>query len=131
MNVSKRLASLVINVAKQQHRSIYRRSYSDPFLGLASSLMRSLDREFNQMRNSMLPSLLGATSSLSSPRLFDLAPERIQQEDAIITDEQGNKKFHLEFDLRGFNPDEIKVKTENKMLTVSAKKEKKVRFLFK
>lgn len=129
MNASKRLALLALNVSKNQNRSVYRRSYSDPFFGLASSLMRSLDREFNQMRSSMLPSLLGGTSFLPSPKMFDLAPARMQQEDAIITDEQGNRKFHLEFDLRGFEPDEVKVKTEHKMLTVSAKKEKKVIFL--
>lgn len=44
----------------------------------------------------------------------------------IVTEEDGSRKFHLAFDMRGFEPEEVKIKTQNGTLTISAKKEKKV-----
>lgn len=46
--------------------------------------------------------------------------------DLIVTESDGSRKFHLSFDIHGFEPEEIKIKTENRTLTISAKKEKKV-----
>jgi HSP20 family molecular chaperone IbpA len=45
----------------------------------------------------------------------------------IVTESDGSRKFHLAFDIRGFEPEEVKIKTQNGTLIVSAKKEKKVR----
>ncbi len=44
----------------------------------------------------------------------------------IITESDGSRKFQLAFDMRGFEPEEVKIKTQNGTLTISAKKEKKV-----
>ena len=38
----------------------------------------------------------------------------------IITDQDGNRKFFLEFDVRQFRPDEISVRTENGVLSIHA-----------
>lgn len=46
--------------------------------------------------------------------------------DMIVTEADGSRKFQLAFDMRGFEPEEVKIKTQNGTLTVSAKKEKKV-----
>lgn len=46
--------------------------------------------------------------------------------DMIVTDADGSRKFHLAFDMRGFEPEEVKIKTQNGTLIISAKKEKKV-----
>lgn len=44
----------------------------------------------------------------------------------IITESDGSRKFHLAFDMRGFEPEEVKIKTQNGSVIISAKKEKKV-----
>ena len=44
----------------------------------------------------------------------------------IVTESDGSRKFQLAFDMRGFEPEEVKIKTQNGALTISAKKEKKV-----
>ena len=44
----------------------------------------------------------------------------------IVTESDGSGKFQLAFDMRGFEPEEVKIKTQNGTLTISAKKEKKV-----
>ena len=46
--------------------------------------------------------------------------------DLIVTEPDGSRKFHLAFDMRGFEPEEVKIKTQNGTLMISAKKEKKV-----
>ena len=46
--------------------------------------------------------------------------------DMIVTQSDGSRKFHLAFDIRGFEPEEVKIKTQNRTLMISAKKEKKV-----
>jgi len=43
----------------------------------------------------------------------------------IVTESDGSRKFQLAFDMRGFEPEEVKIKTQNGALTISAKKEKK------
>lgn len=44
----------------------------------------------------------------------------------IVTESDGSRKFQLAFDMHGFEPEEVKIKTQNGQLTVSAKKERKV-----
>lgn len=45
----------------------------------------------------------------------------------IVTESDGSRKFQLAFDMRGFEPEEVKIKTHSGKITISAKKEKKVR----
>ncbi|XP_064597578.1 protein lethal(2)essential for life-like [Liolophura sinensis] len=51
--------------------------------------------------------------------------EAFRLDNPIVTDKDGNKKFHLEFDLRQFKPEEINLSTANNVLTVEAKHEEK------
>jgi HSP20 family molecular chaperone IbpA len=44
----------------------------------------------------------------------------------IVTGSDGSRKFQLAFDIRGFEPEEVKIKTQTRALIVSAKKEQKV-----
>jgi HSP20 family molecular chaperone IbpA len=44
----------------------------------------------------------------------------------IVTESDGSRKFQLAFNMRGFEPEEVKIKTQNGTLIVSAKKENKV-----
>jgi HSP20 family molecular chaperone IbpA len=48
----------------------------------------------------------------------------------ITTESDGSRKFQLTFAMQGFEPEEVKIKTQNGALIVSAKKEKKVRLYF-
>jgi HSP20 family molecular chaperone IbpA len=43
-----------------------------------------------------------------------------------VTQADGSRKFQLLFAMHGFQPEEVKIKTHNGSLTISAKKEKKV-----
>lgn len=98
------------------------RRFDDSFFGVASNLMRSLENEFNQMRNSLLRS-----TSLPVPRIFEFPLEKPSTYDDLIqVDNEGNRKFELQIDLQGFEPEEINVETKGHLLTISAKKEKKV-----
>lgn len=56
----------------------------------------------------------------------ELPPKVITLEDAISTDQYGARRFQLFLDLKGFYPNEVKIKTENKMLHVCGKKERDV-----
>ena len=44
----------------------------------------------------------------------------VNQDNPIITDKDGNRKYFLEFDVRQFKPDELNVRTENNVLSVHA-----------
>jgi hypothetical protein len=106
------------------NRLVHRRSrLDDSFFGVASNLMRNLENEFNQMRNSLL------RSSLLPPMRFldfPLIEKPSTTEDLISVDDEGNRKFQLQIDLKGFEPEEINLETKGNLLTISAKKEKKV-----
>jgi len=86
----------------------------DSFLGAASDMIRSMDREFDAVRNRMLHNFSQA-QSWSNPD--------ISSHDMIKVDKDGNRNFEIAFDMRGFKPEEIKVKTEGRLLVVKAKKE--------
>jgi HSP20 family molecular chaperone IbpA len=109
-----------------------RNRFDDSFFGVASNLMRSLENEFNQMRNSLLRSP-GLPALPPIQRLFEL-PTFIERpptsEDLIAVDDQGNRKFQLQVDLKGFEPEEINVETKGNLLVINAKKEKKVFIIF-
>ncbi len=55
--------------------------------------------------------------------------DRMKQKfnDLILTESNGSKKFHLSLNVHGFEPEEIKITTQNGTITISAKKEKKVK----
>lgn len=51
--------------------------------------------------------------------------ENFRIDNPVIQDRSGQRKFHLEFDVRQFKPEEIEVKTFGDQLTVHAKHEDK------
>lgn len=52
---------------------------------------------------------------------LDTGPQMLQVEKPFVTDPIGNKKLALRFDVAGFKPEEIQVKTMDKRLCVHAK----------
>lgn len=67
-----------------------------------------MQRQFDQVFRGDTPARLSSSSK-----------------DMIVTEADGSRKFHLAFDMRGFEPEEVKIKTHNGTLMISAKKEKK------
>jgi hypothetical protein len=59
--------------------------------------------------------------SINSVFLFYL------ENDLIITHPDGSRKFYLSLNIHGFEPEEVKIKTQNDTLIISAKKENEVR----
>lgn len=51
--------------------------------------------------------------------------ENFRMDNPIREDHDGARKFHLQFDVRQFKPEEIAVKTNGNQLTVQAKHEEK------
>ena len=142
--------SLIGNANGPIRHLFYRnpRNLPDVFLGSASNLFRDLEREFDRMQrqfdgyfrhdnntsqnrspvNYPRDTANGENYSFSfrpsiSPRIFRFPSI---ETDLIVTEPDGSRKFHLAFDMRGFEPEEVKIKTQNGTLMISAKKEKKV-----
>ena len=109
-------------------RQIYRsRKNDDSIFGIASQLMRNLDYEFNNMRQSLFKNQNSPKTSAPAENMFMFPPNRLpKSEDLIMADPEGNRKFQLEIDLKGFAPEEINIETNQNVLTVSARKEKEV-----
>lgn len=116
--------SFTTTVSQKRSRDGY---LDDSLFSMASSLMRSLEKEFDYARRRMVKNLgyfpLPTESML--PTLISPSSRAIAR-DLITTDDQGNRKFQLPLDLSGFEPEEIKIKTRGHTLDVKAKKEKQV-----
>lgn len=99
-------------------------SFDDMVFGMASNLMRSLEREFDFARRQMDKNVRNIlpSSMLPTSRLL----QSVNNNDLVVTDKDGNRKFQLDLDLSEFEPEEIKVKTHGRTLNISAKKERKV-----
>ena len=91
---------------------------------MASGLMRDLEREFERTRRQLESSFLNTDRGLLN---LPAENEDDTKLEPIVTDKQGNRQFQLALDLKGFTPEEIKVKTEGRNLIVSAKKETEVK----
>ncbi len=67
--------------------------------------------------------------SLSKDIIHRIFFERWEKKfnDFVLTKSDGSKKFHLSVNVHGFEPEEIKIKTQNGLITISAKKKKKVK----
>ena len=125
------------NFSASAARSLaHRNRFDESFFGVASNLMRNLEKEFDSMRNSLMRSSFTPTIPfINVPRLFQLPSaasesRAITHDDLIVVDDEGNRKFSVQYELSGFEPEEIKISTEGNMLCISAKKEKKVCFFF-
>jgi HSP20 family molecular chaperone IbpA len=103
--------------------------YDDTFFNMASNLMRSIEREFDNARRLFGRNLISLPDPTSLFRIGEL-PATAQSSDLVQVDNEGNRKLHIEFDMSGFQPEEIKVRTQNHNLIISAKREKKVSHSF-
>ena len=112
--------------------------YNDDFFGSGgSNMMRNFQREFDNMKRQMDRNFreLGGLSKYLSPidnfREQDemnkyLSPMNTTQNDQIVEDKDGKRKFQISFSLKGYQPENIKVKTRGQNLIISAKTEKDV-----
>ncbi|CAF1010765.1 unnamed protein product [Brachionus calyciflorus] len=96
--------------------------FEDRFFGLASNLMRSLEREFDYARR-QLDKTMNLLPSTSLPNLL-VRPKQLET-DIIHIDNEGNRKLQISYDLSDFEPEDVKIKTHGHTLKVTAKKEKK------
>jgi HSP20 family molecular chaperone IbpA len=99
-------------------------NFDDSFFGMASSVMRNLEREFDFMNRQFNKNL-----QLSSPvkSIFDV--DNMMQ-NCIQIDDKGDRNFSLRLNVVGFDPEEIQVNTEGQNLQIQAKSEKSVKFIF-
>jgi len=109
-------------------RSFYYRSGWNPypFFGGAANIFRNLEREFDRVQQQVDRRWLGQQDDQSDKsRSLTTQNNRFDQHDMIVTDSDGTRKFRLAFNLEGFEPEEVKIKTNNGMITITAKTEKK------
>ncbi|CAF0883376.1 unnamed protein product [Adineta ricciae] len=102
------------------------RNLPDVFLGSSSNVFRDLEREFERMQRNFDHFFRGSnTNNTVDNRSLTNYTGDANENNMIVTEADGSRKFHLAFDMRGFEPEEVKIKTQNGTLVVSAKKEKK------
>jgi HSP20 family molecular chaperone IbpA len=93
-----------------------------PFNDVATNFIRSMEQEFEWAKRKL-------DRTMSELGRFDLLPpvSSVVDNDFIETDKHGNRRFRLVFDLREYDPENIKIKTtKDHYMVLSAKKEKKV-----
>jgi HSP20 family molecular chaperone IbpA len=117
--INTRFISLVSN----KNRQLSKVFANDPF-EIASNLMRDLDREFQRTRKQIGNNFFNIDTGLQS------LPTGKSSIDPIVSDKDGNRRFLMTFDMKGFTPEEIKVKTDGRNLRISAKREKQVKNSF-
>lgn len=81
--------------------------------------MRRMNDEMNRMMSNM--NRMMPMSNVDDWRLT----ENFKMDNPIQTSPDGARKFHLEFDMRQFKPEEIQVRTAGNTLSVYAKHEEK------
>jgi hypothetical protein len=119
--------SISLTGQRNRYGSGWRNPFEDSLLSLGSNLMRSMERDLDQAVRQVnrfmptqfyLPGISGQKSRTGSGN-----------NELITTDEAGNRKFSLPLDLSDFEPEEIKIKTDqDHNMTITAKKEKSVIF---
>ena len=95
-------------------------SYDDAFFGMASNIMRNLEREFDFM-NRQFNKTYQVGSAIKN--MFDMED---MMKDCIQVDEGGDRTFKLKLKVAGFQPEDIQVNTEGQNLMIQAKTEKNV-----
>lgn len=78
-----------------------------------------MSEEMNKMFKNM--QTLQPVGNVEDSRLS----ENFRMDNPVVQDRSGSRKFHLEFDVRQFKPEEIEVKTFGNQLTIHAKHEDK------
>lgn len=115
-----------VSLSSNNNRMFFGRHdpFEDKFFGLASNLIRSLEREFDYAKNQF-----EKTMNLIPPNyLPSLTRPKALETDIFRVDNEGNRSLQMQFDLSDFEPEEVKIKTHGHSLKITAKKEKKVPF---
>ncbi|XP_064596974.1 heat shock protein Hsp-12.2-like [Liolophura sinensis] len=95
-------------------------------IGFDDDLWPTLATDLERMNQQMRRMNNQYSSLVPNQQPMDIGwNEAFRMDNPIVTDKDGNKKFHLEFDLRQFKPEEINLSTANNVLTVEAKHEEK------
>ncbi|RNA00745.1 Body wall muscle HR-29 [Brachionus plicatilis] len=95
--------------------------FEDRFFGLASNLMRNLEREFDNTKRQF-----EKTMNLLPPNyLPSLIRPKALESNIVRMDNEGNRSLQIEYDLSDFEPEEVKIKTHGHTLKIKAKKEQK------
>ena len=137
--------SMIGNVNGSIRHFFYRHpKYLPDVFGSTLNIFRDLEREFERMQRQFDNYFRNQTgindrSLVSFPRSGTSGEKfwsylwiiyvlvLFLEGDMIITEVDGSRKFQLTFNMREFEPEEVKIKTQNGRLTISAKKEKKAR----
>ncbi|CAM4780758.1 unnamed protein product [Rotaria magnacalcarata] len=88
------------------------------------SRLATVEREFDRMQRQFDNYFRGNVTN-DNRSLINSSHDSIQENQTITTESDGSRKFQLTFDMRGFEPEEVKLKTQNGSLMISAKKEQK------
>jgi len=106
------------------HHHHPRRNLPETYFGSVSNVFERWEKEFDRMQEQFN----NFFRDLKNNQV--VTSYSVGENDSIITESDGTKKFHLSLNVRDFQPEEIKIKTQNGTLTISAKKEKKVTISF-
>ena len=98
----------------------HRKGLPEVYGSAVSNAFQRWEKEFERMQEQFGNFFQDIKSNRSPGRNFS-------ENDMIVTEPDGSKKFHLSLNINGFEPEEIKIKTQSGTLTISAKKEKKVK----
>ncbi|CAF0719272.1 unnamed protein product [Adineta steineri] len=106
------------------------RNLPDVFLGSSSNVFRDLEKEFERMQRQFDNYFRGSNNNNNintndNRSLANYSRDSTNENHMIVTESDGSRKFQLAFDVRGFEPEQVKIKTQNGTLTISAKKENK------
>ncbi|CAF0918972.1 unnamed protein product [Rotaria sordida] len=99
------------------HHHHHRKNLAETYFGSASNVFQRWEKEFDRIQeqfNHFFQDLKNNRSLTNG-----------NGNDFITTEYDGSKKFHLSLNVNGFQPEEIKIKTQHRTLTISAKKETK------
>ena len=90
-------------------------------LPVISNVIERWEKEFDRMQEQFN----NFFQNMKTDRVVPSANKNL-----LVTESDGSKKFHLSFNVHGFDPEEIKIKTHNGTITISARKENKVTLFF-
>lgn len=99
----------------------HRKNLPEQYIGPISNVIERVEKEFERMQQQFNNFFQDIKNNRPLTN-----PSAGQGNDMIITESDGTKKFHLSLNVGHFEPEEIKIKTENGFLTISAKIENKL-----
>jgi hypothetical protein len=126
-SLAMRSFSVKPNLSKQMVRYPVNTDPMNLVFGMASNLMRNFEREFDYVTRKAYDNY--EVLDTAGKSLFDMADESFMK-DLVQVGPSGERNFKLQLNLKGFDPEEIKINTEGQMLQISARKERKVCCLF-